>query len=79
MGLTHVSLEDSGRLFILFVSGCAFGFVCFLFVFLGGGLLSFICGHNLEASGQYPGNRKCVRDTTCVHNKQSHNNNNGNL
>ena len=25
-----------------------------------GGLWSFICGHNLQALGQYPGNRNCV-------------------
>ena len=36
-----------------------------------GGLLSFICGHNLQlqASGQYPSNRNCVQcSITCVHN-----------
>ena len=34
-----------------------------------GGLLSFICGHNLQISGQCPGNRSCECDTTCGHNK----------
>ena len=34
-----------------------------------GGLLSFICGHNHQASGQFSGNRNCVCDSTCVHNK----------
>ena len=36
---------------------------------VGGVDLSFICGHNFQASGQYPGNRNCVRNTTRVHNK----------
>ena len=34
-----------------------------------GALLSFICGHNLQASGHCPSNRNCVCDTTCGHNK----------
>ena len=32
-------------------------------------LLSFICGHNLQTSRQYPGNRNCMSDTICVYNK----------
>ena len=31
-----------------------------------GGLLSFICRHNLQASGQYPGNRNCVRHNKAI-------------